>query len=159
MITGPPAALREALAAPRWEVGDLALRDRHPDAPRSYLADGRVVVWLVDAPPGWSLALDAELADRPVPEVVLRRARSAGGQDGSAPLADAVAGLSAWTRAEVAAKLTGIPILLWLTTIGLGAATDEQAAARGLLIETTPGAEVVLSVGAGPWGARSALLA
>lgn len=149
-MTGPvPPGLRRSLGRPQWLVGDLSLRRTHPQAPRSYLADGRVVVWLATAPPGWSLAVDAELHGRALPDVILRRMRGSAGASGVAD--DTPAGaVGAWTRAEVAAKLTDVPILLWLTRIGLGRPTEDEAIARRLLISTWVSRGIVLSIGAGP---------
>lgn len=72
-------------------------------APRSHLSDGRSV-WLdVTAGTGW--AVDAELALDP-PEALVRRH--------GAPHF-----WSRWTRTECAAKLAGVPIVVWLARHGL----------------------------------------
>ena len=73
---------------------------------RAHLSDGRCVGWRGDVPHGVDLVLDAELGDRPPPEVLGRRF-----------------GLhdfwERWTRAECAAKLTDVPILHWVKAHGL----------------------------------------
>jgi hypothetical protein len=75
----------------------------------SYLADGRQVVWEPARRSG-RIACDAELADQDAPQALAARF-------GLEARDFAVA----WTRAEVAAKLTGTPILCRLRSHGLAA--------------------------------------
>jgi len=75
-----------------------------------------------DAPGAW--AVDAELVTQPIPDALGARRRAEGGPDAGDHEhgdADPDAFWRAWTRAEVAAKLTGTPILAWVTTRGFGA--------------------------------------
>ncbi|BDZ58894.1 hypothetical protein FB554_2090 [Barrientosiimonas humi] len=90
-------------------------RDTHPRLPRSYLADGRVVAWDVTPPPGWSVAVDAELEGQQLSDLVRRRAGLPVGTGQAQTLV-------AWTQAEVMAKLLDVPILLRLKEFGLGLA-------------------------------------
>jgi hypothetical protein len=73
---------------------------------RSYLSDGRCVAWVGPVPSGAAIAIDAELVDVPVPAALARRF----GVDGF---------WRRWTRAECAAKLSGIPMATWLQRHGL----------------------------------------
>lgn len=69
---------------------------------RSYVADGRCVGWY--GAPGW--VVDAELSDQQVPPALAKR--------------HGVADFHRrWTRAECAAKLADVPIVLWLREHGL----------------------------------------
>lgn len=86
---------------------------------RSHLADGLVVSWLPSMPAA-RYAVDAEYADRPVPATLARRY-------GTTDF------WTRWTRAEVCAKLTDTPILLWLTRHGLPA---DPASGTGLRVRT-----------------------
>jgi hypothetical protein len=86
-------------------------------AARSHLADGRCLGWFVPAEPGVRVAVDAELDVPPPPGLV---ARYGGGVF-----------WERWTRAECAAKLTGVPIAGWLRRHGL-----EVPALPGLWLRT-----------------------
>lgn len=74
----------------------------------TYVADGRRLCWRPDVDA--DLAVDAEMAGRPAPEALRRRWD--GPDEGFLP---------AWTRAEVCAKLTDTPILVWVHDRGLDA--------------------------------------
>lgn len=105
---------------------------------RSHLPDGLVVSWLPARPAG-RYAVDAEYADRPVPAAMARRH---GAEDF----------WTRWTRAEVCAKLTATPVLLWLAAHGLPA---DPAAGTGLRVETVDvpapdGRTIRISTGVGP---------
>ena len=84
---------------------------RMPGAPgaRSHLADGRVVSWHPPLPAGVRLAVDAEIADQPVPPALARRF----GIDRPEAF------WPRWTAVEVACKLLDVPIMVWLSEIGL----------------------------------------
>ncbi|MDF8262940.1 hypothetical protein [Luteipulveratus flavus] len=100
------------MSAQTVHVGVDVDRDTHPDAARSYLADGRGVAWDPPGRGGCRLAVDAELAAQRVPGAVVRRAR----------LTEPVEPQdfwARWTRAEVLAKLLDVPILLWVREHGL----------------------------------------
>ena len=88
---------------------------------RSYLPDGRAVVWSAPQRPGIARAIDAEPAGA---AVSARLARRAGGDDPATfwPL---------WTRAEAVAKLLGLPVLSWLAWPGL--VVPDDLAARVVL--------------------------
>lgn len=81
----------------------------HPWA-HSWTADGRRVCWRPALPPGTAVAVDAELADQPVPPSLHRRHPVAAEQF-----------WRDWTRTEVAAKLAGIPVLVWIARYGFTA--------------------------------------
>jgi hypothetical protein len=78
-----------------------------PERAVSYLADGRQVVWEPSVRRG-RIACDAELLDQPPPRALSARFAA---RDFNA----------AWTRAEVAAKLSDTPILCRLREHGLEA--------------------------------------
>ena len=84
---------------------------RTPGAPgaRSHLADGRVVSWSPPPTPGLRVAVDAEIADQPVPPALARRF----GIDRPELF------WPRWTAVEVACKLLDVPILVWLSQRGL----------------------------------------
>ena len=73
---------------------------------RSYLPDGRCVAWVGPVPPGTAIAIDAELVNMPVPDALERRF-------------GAEEFWRRWTRAECAAKLSGIPMAVWVQRHGL----------------------------------------
>ena len=73
---------------------------------RSHLPDGRCVGWYGPVPDGASIVIDAEFTDRTVPPALGRRF---GHTDF----------WLRWTRAECAAKLRDVPILVWLARSGL----------------------------------------
>lgn len=94
--------------AARSDLADLVLgdpRDLGQASARSHLADGRCLGWFVPAEPGTTVAVDAEL-DVPPPPRLAERYGPAGFWE-------------RWTRAECAAKLTGVPIGAWLSRHGL----------------------------------------
>ena len=76
---------------------------------RSHLADGRMVSWCPPLPPGLRLAVDAEIANQPVPPALGRRF----GIDRPEVF------WPRWTTVEVACKLLDVPILVWLSGRGL----------------------------------------
>ncbi|MEA5153636.1 hypothetical protein [Raineyella sp.] len=104
-------------ARPRGPQGGR--RPAHGAPARTHLPDGTVLSWL---PPDLltvtRYAVDAEYADRRVPRTLARRF---GSEDF----------WTRWTRAEVCAKLTDTPILLWIDTYGLPA---DPAAGTGLRV-------------------------
>lgn len=65
--------------------------------------------WLPSAPPGIAFALDAELADRPVPSALSRWSGGLGATDFWGP----------WTRVETCCKLLDVPVAVWLRRHGL----------------------------------------
>ena len=73
---------------------------------RSHLADGRCVGWRGKTPIGLDVVVDAELGEQVVPGLLSRRF---GIEDF----------WQRWTRAECAAKLTGVPIVDWIKRHGL----------------------------------------
>ncbi len=84
---------------------------RMPEAPgaRSHLADGRVVSWCPPLPPGLRIAVDAEIADQPVPPALACRF----GIDRPELF------WPRWTTVEVACKVLDVPIMVWLSQRGL----------------------------------------
>ncbi|MBO1755617.1 hypothetical protein [Allobranchiibius sp. CTAmp26] len=84
---------------------------------RSYLPDGRGVVWVAPGRPGVDRAIDAEPAGAVVSARLARRA----GTDDPAVV------WPRWTRAETVAKLLDLPVLSWLAWPGLEV-PDELAA-------------------------------
>jgi len=78
---------------------------------RSHLPDGRCVGWYGPVPDRATIVIDAESTDRAVPPALARRF----GEDGF---------WQRWTRAECAAKVSGVPMAVWVTTLGLAAPTD-----------------------------------
>ena len=92
-----------------------------PGAPvRTHLPDGTVLSWRPVTDEAVRIAVDAEYADQPVPAAMVRRF----GTDDF---------WTRWTRAEVCAKLTDTPVLLWLAAHGLAA---DPAAGTGLRVHT-----------------------
>lgn len=92
---------------------------------RSHLADGRVIGWFGD--PG--IVIDAELTGSPIPPALAARY----GREDFWPR---------WTRAEVAAKLADVPIILWVRQHGL---TSHRFEVSTLVDAPTEG--VVVSLG------------
>lgn len=86
--------------------------DHEPDRPwaHSWTADGRRVCWRPDLAAPVRIAVDAEVVDQPVPAALGRR-----------HLVPAPQFWRDWTAAEVSAKLTDTPILLWLQDHGFTA--------------------------------------
>jgi hypothetical protein len=89
---------------------------------RSYLADDRVVGWYG----GPGAVIDAEIAGQHVPRALAARF----GVDDF---------WARWTQAECAAKLADVPIMIWISTHGLGPASYDVTT---VLLE-----DVVVSVG------------
>lgn len=106
-----------------------------PGSARSYLADGRCVLWTPPVDECTAIALDAEIADQPVPRSLARRF----GVTRPAQF------WPVWTAVEVTCKLREVSILVWLRTHGLR--PDQAIATR-----TMPLADAVVSVGAISWG-------
>lgn len=100
----------------------------------SRLADGRLLCWRPSGPAGHIQAIDAEIVGQPVPLALARRAAT---EDPNVfwPL---------WTRAEVRAKLHGIPIVHWIRKVDWLADGDLVAP---IDIVTVVGAGVVVSYG------------
>lgn len=119
---GPAAEERTQRASRHLRIGSQL-----PDAvSRSYLADDRVVGWY--GSPG--VVIDAEIVDQPVPRALAARFGA-----GSSPREFWVR----WTRAECAAKLSDIPITLWISEHGLDPAWHD--------VITVLHEDVVVSVG------------
>ena len=76
---------------------------------RSYLADGRCVSWSPKRAAGIDVAIDAEIADAPVPPALRRRFG----------VTDPASFWPAWTAVEVSCKLRDVPVFQWLATHGL----------------------------------------
>lgn len=96
---------------------DVRVLLRPPDhqGARSWLADGRCVVWRpVEPPATLRYAVDAELADQPVPPYLARRHG----------IADAETFWRLWTAMEVRSKLAHVPVAVWLRARGLAARAD-----------------------------------
>lgn len=74
---------------------------------RSHTSDFRTVGWYGTPPPGWRLAIDAEVSDAPVPPALAARFGP-------------VSFWTRWTRAESMCKVLGVPIAVWLRRHGLG---------------------------------------
>ncbi|QGF23574.1 hypothetical protein [Raineyella fluvialis] len=118
------------------DPAEILVTIEHPDRPRgpqgghrpaygsparTHLPDDTVLSWLPADLTGIDrYAIDAEYADRPLPAALTRRF---GDQDF----------WTRWTRAEVCAKLTDTPILLWIDLHGLPA---DPAAGTPLRVHT-----------------------
>ncbi|NUR05488.1 MAG: hypothetical protein HOQ22_01910 [Nocardioidaceae bacterium] len=100
-------------------------------AARSHLSDGRCVGWF--APPGdaTNVAVDAELEVAPPPALAARFG------------ADRF--WERWTRAECAAKLSDVPIVVWLRRHGLGCPPDQGIDLVTVRLRGAP--SVVVTVG------------
>jgi hypothetical protein len=113
-------------AAPRSDLADvrdhLRIDGGGEALTRSHTADFRTVGWYAPAPAGHRLAIDAELADAPVPPALAARY----GTDGF---------WARWTRAEGLCKAYDLPILLWLRRYGLDVPPDRPARWRTLLVD------------------------
>ena len=90
---------------------------------RSWVSDGRVVLWAPPATDGVRVALDAEVARQLVPPAVARRA----GTD------DPEVFWPLWTSVEVSCKLTEVPLSRWLRERGLR--PDEALAMRTFVLD------------------------
>lgn len=101
----------------RSEPCDAGCRGVH-----SYSDDGRRACWRGAAP----AAIDIERAACDVPDALAARF----------PLhATPTSFWPAWTRAEALAKLTDVPILVWLSTRGLDAPTPAGVGVRRLDVD------------------------
>jgi hypothetical protein len=109
------------------EASDLAAASS-----RSHLADGRCVGWFGPVPPGWAVAVDAEIAGAGVPEPLARRF----GADRF---------WERWTRAECLCKLAGVPMLAWWRAHGLDVPEDHAGVWRTLRLR-----DLVVTVAAQP---------
>jgi hypothetical protein len=98
---------------------------------RTHLADGRIIVW-TDVDPR-SHAIDAEIADQPVPPALARRTG----------IRSPERFWPQWTAMEVACKLLDVPAHLWFKQHGLSVA---HVAAR-LDITTFRHHDLTISVG------------
>jgi hypothetical protein len=111
-----PASVQDALldvwARPEHLVVHPAATDLPPGGTRSHLADGRTVIWSPELPPGVRYAVDAEIADQPVPPALAARFERSG-------RTDPASFWTAWTRVEVGCKLRDVPVLTWLGRHGL----------------------------------------
>ena len=109
---------------------------RHTCSERTHsrLADGRLLCWRLPARAGLVRAIDAELARQRVPPALARRAATD----------DPDVFWLLWTRAEVRAKLHGIPIVVWLGRVDW-AADDELEASLAVVTVIADG--VVLTYG------------
>lgn len=103
----------------------------------SRLADGRLLCWRPVRPAGLVLAIDAEVDGQAVPRALARRATTD----------DPAVFWPLWTRAEVRAKLHGIPIAAWLAMVDWPADADLEA---DLEVVTRVRAGVVVSYGVRP---------
>lgn len=107
---------------------------------RTYLPDGRGVVWTASPRPEIARAVDAEPAYAHVSPRLVRRV---GSEDPGIvwPL---------WTQAEVVAKLLDLPVLSWLAWPGLvvPAPLLAQVALRTLLLPDGPTGGIRVTCGA-----------
>lgn len=99
----------------------LADADASAAFTRSHTSDFRTVGWYGSPPPGWELAIDAEVTDAAVPAALAARY----GRDSFWPR---------WTRAESLSKLFRMPIVLWLRRHGLRVPANVPAVWRTLTI-------------------------
>lgn len=125
--------------SPAAVVADRATHECDGGA-HTYLPDGRGLCWQPVGRPPRTYAVDAEPVDAPVPSALHRRT------DHVAPQAF----WRAWTRAEVRAKLRGIPIVTFITTVDWLADGDVPPGGDGHAAGTV---EVVTTSPAGGAGA------
>lgn len=123
-------------AVRRQPADVVASSEPHACAGRTHsrLADGRLLCWRPSEPTGLPLAIDAELAGQAVPRALAGRAETG----------DPAVFWPLWTRAEVRAKLHGIPIAAWLRMVDWPADADVGAP---LEVVTVVRAGVVVSYG------------
>lgn len=88
---------------------------------RSHLPDFGCVGWYAEPPPGWSVTIDAEYADQPIPEPLARRF-------------GVERFWERWTRAECLCKLADIPMLAWWPAHGLEVPADFDGEWRTLAL-------------------------
>jgi hypothetical protein len=119
----------------------LAGTDTSVALTRSHTGDFRTVGWYGAAPPGWALAIDAEVTDATVPPALAARY----GRD---------AFWGRWTRAESLSKVFGVPIALWLRWHGLRVLPHIPALWRTLTL-----ADLTISVACARGGGVPASLA
>ncbi|MDN5766692.1 MAG: hypothetical protein L0H96_06525 [Humibacillus sp.] len=134
-VTGSPAEwLEQAASAQPADFTTPGAPHACTQRTHSRLADGRLLCWRPSGSTGLHLAIDAEITGQPVPRALARRAATD----------DPLEFWPLWTRAEVRAKLHGIPIIHWLGLVDWSADGDLDAP---LDIVTVVGASVVLSYG------------
>ena len=104
----PPSDLLEG-AESHLRVGSVA--EMADAVTRSHLPDFSCVGWYAVPPAGWSVVIDAEYADQPVPEPLGRRF---GVEEF----------WQRWTRAECLCKLADVPMLAWWPEHGLEVPAD-----------------------------------
>lgn len=119
LVVGSPTDLR-----PGWE--------------RSYLADKRLVQWRPPTCVGTRWAVDAEIADQPVPRVLAKRTG----------IHQPAAFWPAWTAAEIAAKILDVPMVMWLSEHGL---SPRAAADLDVVWRTFAWSGLVVSLGGRFW--------
>lgn len=124
MAAHPSEPRRDAERALR--VGDAG--EMASAVTRSHLADSRCVGWFGPVPPGWVVAIDAEISTAPVPASLGRRF----GGDRF---------WERWTRAECLCKLAGVPMPAWLREHGLDVPADNSCAWRTVRVD-----DLVISV-------------
>ncbi|MCE1179845.1 MAG: hypothetical protein LWW86_12580 [Micrococcales bacterium] len=128
--------LRELLAESPIEEVPAGSDHRCAGGTHSTLADGRRLCWAPRLAPGERVALDAEIAQQPVPSALARRWGST----------DPAWVWPEWTVAEVVAKLTDTPILP-LAARGHGAAYTHAGVGPGLTWLTGHRGDLVVTVG------------
>jgi hypothetical protein len=123
---------------PGVRAADLSVGPRsdvRPGCVRSYLSDGRDVQW---RPPCLSQdvrwAIDAEIADQPVPAALAARTG----------VSDPAGFWPAWTAAEVTAKLLDVPMVMWLAAYGLSV---PAAADRGVTLHALTWSGLAIAIG------------
>lgn len=115
----PPSEVEALLAAAESYLRVGSVAELADALTRSHLPDFRCVGWYGVPPAGWSVAIDAEYADREVPEPLARRF----GTD---------LFWERWTRTECLCKLADVPMLAWWPEHGLDIPTDFTGAWRTL---------------------------
>ena len=105
----PPPSDLLASAESHLRVGSV--KEMADAVTRSHLPDFRCVGWYAVPPAGWSVVIDAEYADQPVPAPLARRF---GVEEF----------WQRWTRAECLCKLADVPMLAWWPEYGLDVPAD-----------------------------------
>jgi len=113
-----------------------------PSRAVSYLDDGRQVTWELAKRPHRRIACDAERLDQAVPRTLRHKFG----------VSDPESFFASWTRAEVSAKLSDIPILVWLQLHGL----DETLSSADIRTWVVADRLIVVTTGATMRPARPA---
>ena len=135
---GPLPRVRQLLDQAESHLRVGSVDDVRDALTRSHLPDFRCVGWYGVPPGGWSVVIDAEYADQPIPAPLAMRF----GTDRF---------WERWTRSECLCKLADVPMLAWWPQHGLDVPADFAGEWRTLeLGPLVVSVALAPSAGAGP---------